>query len=40
MTINAILRAVFDAEGPALDELRRLCRPWSRLAPSTSCCRH
>ncbi len=32
ITLGAILRAVFGAEGPALDELRDLCRPWSRSA--------
>ncbi len=37
ITLNAILRAVFGAEGAELDELRRLIPPWvtlgSRLAP-------
>lgn len=36
ITLNAILRAVFGAEGAELDELRRLIPPWvtlgSRLA--------
>jgi cytochrome P450 len=31
ITLNAILRAVFGAEGPALDELRRLLPPMSTL---------
>ncbi|BBY15913.1 cytochrome P450 [Mycolicibacterium litorale] len=31
ITLNAILRAVFGAEGPALDELRRLLPPAVRL---------
>jgi cytochrome P450 len=37
ITLNAILRAVFGAEGTELDELRRILPPWvtlgSRLAP-------
>ena len=37
ITLNAILRAVFGAEGAELDELRRILPPWvtlgSRLAP-------
>ncbi|MEE3066930.1 MAG: cytochrome P450 [Actinomycetota bacterium] len=37
ITLNAILRAVFGADGAELDELRRLIPPWvtlgSRLAP-------
>lgn len=37
ITLNAILRAVFGAEGAELDELRRLIPPWvtlgSRVAP-------
>jgi len=37
ITLNAILRAVFGAEGTELDELRRLIPPWvtlgSRVAP-------
>ncbi len=31
ITLNAILRAVFGAEGAALDELRRLIPPWTTL---------
>ncbi len=48
ITLNAILRAVFGAEGAALDELRRIIPPWvtlgSRLAtlpkPSRTYGRH
>jgi len=32
ITLNAILRAVFGAEGAELDELRRLIPPWVTLA--------
>ena len=31
ITLNAILRAVFGAEGAELDELRRLIPPWVTL---------
>ena len=33
MTLNVILRAVFGAEGPALDELRDLLPPMVTLGP-------
>ena len=40
ITLNAILRAVFGAEGPALDELRGLLPPMVALArPASPCCR-
>ena len=39
ITMNAILRAVFDAEGPALDELRRLLPPMVTLVSPYFCCR-
>src|ERR1700733_4360042 len=32
ITLNAILRAVFGAEGAELDELRQILPPWGRLA--------
>ena len=39
ITLGAILRAVFGAEGPALDELRDLVPPMAALVGSTWWCR-